>query len=136
MLPKYKSGAARKRIAYLLGALLIINATVAHIVTNQLVAASGGENQVKEDQVVVEEAAEITDEEAIGSDEGEETPKITIYTVKSGDTLSTIADKFGISSNTIRWANEIGKNDTIRTGQTLVILSIDGIQYKVKTGDG
>ena len=39
--------------------------------------------------------------------------KIDIYTVKKGDSLSTIADMFGVSVNTIIWANDI-KNSIIK----------------------
>jgi murein DD-endopeptidase MepM/ murein hydrolase activator NlpD len=42
---------------------------------------------------------------------------------------------FNVSINTILWANNIGKGDIIRVGQTLVILPISGIRYEVKEGD-
>ena len=56
------------------------------------------------------------------------------YTVERGDTLSTIADKFGISTNTIRWANNL-TDDNITVGDTLKILPVTGIEYKVVKGD-
>ena len=34
-------------------------------------------------------------------------PIVTVYTVATGDTLSGIAEKFDISTNTIRWANNL-----------------------------
>jgi len=60
--------------------------------------------------------------------------KIDIYTVKKGDSLSTIADMFGVSVNTIIWANDI-KNSIIKEGDSLIILPISGIKHKVKSGD-
>ena len=57
------------------------------------------------------------------------------YTVISGDTLSGIADKFGISIATVMWANNLTVHDFIQPGQKLVILPTTGILYKVKTGD-
>ncbi|MDQ5893050.1 MAG: hypothetical protein QG640_60 [Patescibacteria group bacterium] len=61
--------------------------------------------------------------------------EISLYTVRSGDTLSKIAEMFGVSVNTIIWANELGKNPVLREGQMLVILPISGIKYTVKKGD-
>ena len=60
--------------------------------------------------------------------------QISIYVVRNGDTLPAIAKMFGVSVNTIRWANDL-KNNTITPGQTLVILPISGIQHTVKSGD-
>jgi murein DD-endopeptidase MepM/ murein hydrolase activator NlpD len=60
--------------------------------------------------------------------------KIIDYTVERGDTLSTIGEKFGISTETIRWANDL-TNDNITVGDVLKILPVTGIAYKVTKGD-
>jgi murein DD-endopeptidase MepM/ murein hydrolase activator NlpD len=60
---------------------------------------------------------------------------ISTYTVKSGDTLSSIAKKFDISINTIRWSNNINSKDTIHAGQKITILPTSGVKYTVKNGD-
>lgn len=60
--------------------------------------------------------------------------KIITYQVERGDTLSTVANKFGISENTIRWANNLS-TDTLTVGQSLQILPVSGIAYKVQSGD-
>lgn len=60
--------------------------------------------------------------------------KIIDYTVEKGDTLSTIAEKFAISVETIRWANDL-TNDNITVGDSLKILPVSGIAYKVAKGD-
>jgi len=61
--------------------------------------------------------------------------QIVIYKVQSGDTLSQIAERYGISTNTIKWANGIKKGDSISVGQELVLLPITGIQVEVQKGD-
>jgi murein DD-endopeptidase MepM/ murein hydrolase activator NlpD len=61
--------------------------------------------------------------------------QISIYVVRQGDSLSQIAEMFGVSVNTIKWANNLRREDLIRVGQTLVILPISGIRYTVKKGD-
>ncbi len=60
---------------------------------------------------------------------------ISIYVVREGDTISGIAQMFGVSANTIRWANDIPVRDTIRVGQTLTILPVTGVKYIVKKND-
>lgn len=56
------------------------------------------------------------------------------YKVQSGDTVATIANKFGISLETIRWANNLS-GDKIKIGQTLKILPVTGVAHTVIKGD-
>lgn len=60
--------------------------------------------------------------------------KIEYYPVKSGDTLASIAQKFDISIDTVKWANDL-KSDTIKSGQALKIPPVTGIVHTVKSGD-
>lgn len=60
--------------------------------------------------------------------------KVIDYTVERGDTLSTIAEKFEISTETIRWENDL-TSDNIAVGDVLRILPVTGIAYKVIKGD-
>lgn len=53
---------------------------------------------------------------------------ITLYEVKKGDTLDTVAKLFNISKNTIIWANNL-KDKNLVPGSSLIILPITGIQY-------
>jgi len=61
--------------------------------------------------------------------------QISVYVVREGDTLSQIASIFGVSTNTILWANDIPSNGTIRVGQVLTILPISGVRHEVKKGE-
>lgn len=56
------------------------------------------------------------------------------YKIQSGDTLSTLAEKFGISIETIKWANNL-KGDSLTIGDELSIPPVSGLVYKVKPGD-
>jgi murein DD-endopeptidase MepM/ murein hydrolase activator NlpD len=60
---------------------------------------------------------------------------ITTYTVKSGDTIDSIAKFFNISRNTIRWQNDIPSKGAIKSGQKLIILPITGVLHTVQKGD-
>ena len=57
------------------------------------------------------------------------------YTVEKGDTLSSIAEKFGISLETILWANDLNKNSKIAPGQKLIILPVSGLTHLVGKGE-
>lgn len=60
--------------------------------------------------------------------------EMTTYVVQDGDTLSEIAQQFDISTNTIRWANNITGNN-IKVGQKLDILPVTGVKHVIKKGD-
>jgi surface antigen len=57
------------------------------------------------------------------------------YTVASGDTLESIANKFNISLDTILWTNDISAGDTLRVGMILRIPPVSGVVHKVVNGD-
>ncbi len=63
-----------------------------------------------------------------------ETGHISLYVVRPGDNVSSIAKIFGVSKNTVMWANDIS-GGVIKPGQTLVILPISGVQHTVLKGD-
>lgn len=60
---------------------------------------------------------------------------ITSYKVVEGDSVASIAARFGRSERTIRWANNLKDSDTVAVGASIDILPVDGIAYIVKSGD-
>lgn len=60
--------------------------------------------------------------------------QISIYVVRKGDTLGSIAKMFNVTVNTLRWANDLTGN-TVSDGQTLTILPVSGVRHVVKKGD-
>lgn len=60
--------------------------------------------------------------------------EIEEYEVKPGDTLASIAEKFVLTVDTIKWQNNL-KGDSIKPGQKLEILPVTGIAHKVKSGE-
>jgi surface antigen/LysM repeat protein len=59
---------------------------------------------------------------------------IVRYTVVNGDTVGSLAVKFNVSGNAIRWSNNIAGDD-LRPGTVLFIPPAEGVVYKVKAGD-
>lgn len=56
------------------------------------------------------------------------------YVTQPGDTVASVAAKFGITSNTILWSNNLSGNN-LPAGKELLISPVNGIVYTVKAGD-
>lgn len=61
--------------------------------------------------------------------------EIVEYIVQAGDTVSTIADQFDVSVNTILWENNLTAYSLIRSEDKLIILPETGISHKVVQGE-
>ena len=57
------------------------------------------------------------------------------HIVQEGETVSTIAERYGISTNTIFWANDISSVHKISVGDVLTILPVSGILHEVRSGE-
>lgn len=64
-----------------------------------------------------------------------ENGQISIYVVREGDTMASIARIFDVSVNTILWANNIQRGAKLTVGQVLAILPVSGVKHTVKKGD-
>ena len=60
--------------------------------------------------------------------------KVIEYHVVDGDSMDSIAAKFKVTTDQIRWSNGL-KNTDISVGDTLYIPSVPGIVYTVKEGE-
>lgn len=61
--------------------------------------------------------------------------KYTEYTIQEGDSLDSIAQKFGLTRETIISVNQIKSTTSLFIGSTLQIPDRDGTLYTVKEGD-
>lgn len=77
----------------------------------------------------------ITDNETTTEISKKLRDKIEEYIVQPGDTVSGIAAKFGIDSDTIRWENDLADVKDIKPGQKLRILPVIGVSHKVARGE-
>ncbi len=69
-----------------------------------------------------------------GTDSELSTEDIEVYVVRQGDSLSAIADMFGVSVNTILWANDMKKGDKPKVGEVLLVMPINGAKHTVAKG--
>lgn len=59
---------------------------------------------------------------------------ITHYEVEAGDTVQSVAEKFGITSSTIKLSNNL-EGDSLTSGMDLLISPVNGLVYRVQPGD-
>ena len=65
--------------------------------------------------------------------------EVIAYTVESGDSIFSIADKFNLKPETILWGNRYTLGDDphfILPGQSLNILPVDGVYHQWSAGEG
>jgi surface antigen len=56
------------------------------------------------------------------------------YIAVTGDNIPLVAQRFGVSATTIKWANKL-TSDALEPGRELTIPPVDGIIYTVRSGD-
>lgn len=61
--------------------------------------------------------------------------EIFAYQVEAGDTLSSLAQRFGIKKETIVMENDLWNTENLKAGMILKILPVDGVSHVVKKGD-
>lgn len=59
---------------------------------------------------------------------------ITTYAAVAGDTVPSVAAKYNISPQTLKWANNL-TSDALEVGRQLTIPPVDGVIYTVQAGD-
>jgi LysM repeat protein len=94
--------------------------------------ARGGAEIIVEENVLVS-TGPVGEDEITNQNNG--TGEIRVYNVREGDSLSKVAEMFGVTTNTIMWANDLNKATAIQPGDTLIILPIVGVRHIVKSGD-
>ncbi len=67
--------------------------------------------------------------------DGFKVDQIIEYTVQGGDNISTIAEDFGVSVNTIIWANNLKNPNMLNAGQVLKVPPVSGVIHTVNDGD-
>lgn len=60
---------------------------------------------------------------------------ISIHRVQAGESIGSIAKLYNVKTATIRINNGLSAKDSIKPGQDLLILPVDGLEYTVQKGD-
>ena len=80
------------------------------------------------------DATSVNKQQQILETSDESTSVLISYVAQAGDNADTLATKYGVSAQTIRWANGL-KDSNIAPGATITIPAVDGVVYTVKDGD-
>ena len=62
-------------------------------------------------------------------------PNSERYIVKAGDTIEKIAAHYGVSPDTVYWANDLESSDILSIGTSLRVPPVSGVVYTVVSGD-
>lgn len=63
-------------------------------------------------------------------------PKVPIkYKVQEGETISGIAEQFGVTAASILGSNEVGNPNSLQIGDELLIPPVSGLLHRVSSGD-
>lgn len=103
---------------------------------DQVVSVKNNAESINDSLTVAPAAASIVAKPQVISTVGlnKSNKDVLKYVTQAGDNVGSLAAKFGITSNTIRWSNDL-TGDGLAAGRELLISPIDGIVYKVKPGD-
>ncbi len=83
---------------------------------------------------VVPSDSQVVAKPQIVSTEIKSVQDVEKYVAVEGDTVTSLAEKFGVSENAIKWSNDLGSN-SIAVGTELTIPPVEGFVYTVKDGD-
>ncbi len=110
--------------------LLFVGVTLGPVVIAQLPQGLGEEMPTQNTMVLGQ--ADVQTETLMS-----EKPRAEVvsYTVQEGDTLSMVADKFGVSLETLLWANDLTAKSKIKPGMELKVPPVTGLVHKVKRGE-
>jgi LysM repeat protein len=87
---------------------------------------------------------EVGDEEAGGAGQASlipsdrlvaSPPPLVTHVVAPGDTVSALAARFGVNVESVRLANNLGPESVLRTGQSVLVPTLNGLVHIVAPGD-
>lgn len=123
---------ARPFVHSAMGGLVAMAITLAPVLASSF---PGVENSLQEEVVTANQVLLIQSDDTSTRVSDKVRDKVVEYEVKTGDTVSVIAEKFGVSKDTIRWENNLASVNAIKPGQTLKILPVTGVRHKVVRGE-
>lgn len=77
---------------------------------------------------------DVTDKPLVAASAFKSNKDIQTYVTQPGDTVASVATKFGITSDSVKWSNGLTAT-TLNAGTKLQIPPVSGIIYTIKSGD-
>lgn len=129
---KQRGRMARRLIHSGMATLAALGVVIAPVIADEFPGTSLNPWEVSQTSNVLSASTESQGVDTLISEKVRD--KILEYTVAPGDTLSSVSEKFGVSEDTVRWQNNLTR-DQIKVGQVLQILPVTGVLHKVQKGD-
>lgn len=119
-------------------------ATLDPITSSEVAVTVAKDTKLAVDTSLVLKSSNVADQSVIGDENAlakqevmsiSQSIRRTIAThkVEKGDTLEKLAKEYNVTTDTIKWANNLGAEPT--TGQELKILPVSGVSYTAQNGD-
>ena len=123
---------ARPFVLSAMGGLVAMAVVLAPVLANSFpgIEQNQGEELLPSSQIM-----QVTDTGTTTEVSDKVRDKVLEYIVQPGDTVSGIADKFGVSEDTIKWENSLKSVDAIRPGHVIRVLPVTGMRHKVTRGE-
>jgi murein DD-endopeptidase MepM/ murein hydrolase activator NlpD len=99
-------------------------------------AAAGWDDTVSQSTLMTDQEGYLTKINP-QTDSGDRTTvnDFLVHTVIPGETVSTIAEQYGLRTNTILWANSLSNVNTLKVDQKLIVPPADGVYHQVDKSD-
>ena len=124
---------SRRLIHSGMAGLAMLGIMIAPIIADEFPGQSVNPWEIRSPSSVLSAATENPYTQTIISEKVRD--RIVNYEVKPGDTVSSIANKFDISTDTVLWQNDLSETEKIKPGQVLEILPVAGIAHDVRKGN-
>lgn len=139
LLYKRRGKYARPFLHGLMFVILFVGITLGPLIVKSQ-ATEGTNLEALPSNVIMSSSGQDVGMGGVVTTQGEEVAKyrggeVITHTVVEGETLSTIAKKYDLSTNTLVWLNNLDEKKPIQAGQQIKILPVDGVLHKVKKGD-
>lgn len=131
-LPMTTAKRLMRRIVALCATLLIITSVVPYGMTGAYSYDASSEDTylIADQEGYLIKSNPIT----IESDRETMTDRV-VHVVAPGETVSEIAEKYGLKGETLLWENNIYNPNSIKVGQKLVVPPVNGVTHKVLAGE-
>lgn len=115
------------------GADIAVNvAQLVHM--DQTTAVINNADSVKAQLDVVPSSTQIVSKPQIVETELKSKKDIKTYTTAAGDTVDSLAEKFGVAADSIKWSNGL-TSAKVEANKEIVIPPVNGLVYTVQSGD-
>ncbi len=126
---KYSQSFLNTSFFILVSAALIGGPVIAE--NNPFIASYFSQNEIPDQSVLETDIYSLPIDTTISQKPRD---KVISYKVEGGDTLASIAKKFDVSVESIKWVSNL-KTNTIKPGQTIQIPPVTGVVHKVASGE-